>query len=118
MNTTAAATTGTFAQVQAAHEAGLITAEQAASILGIPSINRLAEVSVALFTDLVKDAGNWSGTPMVDISKEERGNLTQLKRAKLLSTQTDDGIAFAYFTPEGVAYAKALGLGEYLEGLY
>lgn len=66
--------------------------------------------SLALFLSLANDAGNWSGTPMVDISKEEKGNLTQLKRAKLLTTMTEDGVTFAFFTEAGRALAAEHGI--------
>ena len=71
----------------------------------------LTDASITLFKDLWNDAPNWSGTPLVEVSKEERGNLTQLKRAKLLTTTTSDGEVFAYFTDAGRAFASSLGLG-------
>jgi len=70
----------------------------------------LTPASEALFRELVDDAGNWSGTPEVWITKEQRGNLTDLKRAGLLTTQADRGVTFAYFTAKGRDLAKALGL--------
>jgi len=66
--------------------------------------------SIALFKYLWRDAPDWSGTPLVEVSKEERGNLTQLKRAKLLTTTVSEGNVFAYFTPAGHAFAATLGL--------
>lgn len=69
----------------------------------------ITEKSLQLFLDLARDAGNWSGTPMiggnVEIGTEGRGNLTQLKRAGLLTTFRYDGDTFAEFTDEGVALA-------------
>ena len=70
----------------------------------------LTPASVALFTALAEDAPNWSGTPMVDVSPQERGNLTALKKAGLLTTFTDAGCVFAEFTPAGAAYAATLGI--------
>jgi hypothetical protein len=70
----------------------------------------LTPASAALFASLVDDAGNWSGTPIVEVSREQRGNLTDLKRAGLLTTQADGGVVFAYFTVKGVEFAKSLGL--------
>lgn len=66
--------------------------------------------SLDLFLDLAKDAGNWSGNPPVWGTKEQRGNLTQLKRAGLLTTFTDRGDAFAEFTEAGQALAAEHGV--------
>jgi len=71
---------------------------------------KITERSKSLFISYAKDAGNWSGTPMVDGDKESRGNLTQLKLAGLLSTFDSDGIAFVRFTDLGVEYAASLGI--------
>lgn len=75
---------------------------------------KITEKSQELFKALAQDAGNWGGSPMlggnVVESKEERGNLTQLKRAGLLSTQKSDGEVFVYFTEAGKAYAATLGI--------
>ena len=70
----------------------------------------LTPESLALFLALAKDAGNWSGSPMVDVTPAQRGNLTQLKRAGLLTTFVDEGIAFADFTPAGIALADSHGV--------
>jgi hypothetical protein len=70
----------------------------------------LTPESAKLFRSLVDDAGNWSGTPIVEVSREQKGNLTDLKKAGLLTTQADRGCVFAYFTAKGVELAKALGL--------
>lgn len=70
----------------------------------------LTPESLELFLSLARDADNWSGTPLVDISKEKRGNLTQLKRAKLLTTHVDDGSTFASFTDAGRALAFLHGV--------
>lgn len=70
-----------------------------------------------LFLDLAQDAGNWSGTPLlggnVPATKETRGNLTQLKRASLVTTQVDEddrSCTWVIFTDAGKAYAKSLGV--------
>src|SRR3990167_835915 len=67
-----------------------------------------------LFIAYAKDAGNWGGSPLVggnvSDSKEDRGNLTQLKRAGLVKTETDEGNIWLYFTPRGKVYAKELGV--------
>ena len=73
-------------------------------------VSGLTAASEALFRTLVDDAGNWSGTPEVCVTAAQKGNLTDLKRAGLLTTQMDRGVSFAYFTAKGVELAKALGL--------
>ena len=74
----------------------------------------ITPASEALFRDLWEDAPNWSGQPLlggnVEITKEERGNLTQLKRAGLLSTFLDEGNVWVSFTPEAETYAVSIGL--------
>lgn len=70
----------------------------------------LTFASAALFVTLVDDAGNWSGTPIVEVTPAQRGNLTDLKEKGLLTTQADRGVVFAYFTAKGVELAKSLGL--------
>ncbi len=69
----------------------------------------ITDASLALFLSLADDAANWSGTPPAWVSKEERGNLTQLKRAGLLTTFVDEGDPFATFTPTGVTLAAEHG---------
>lgn len=61
-------------------------------------MKNITTASAALLKRLVNDAPNWSGSPMIDITKEERGNLTQLKRAKVLTTFVDEGIEWVQFT--------------------
>ena len=71
----------------------------------------LTPASLKLFTDLVKDAPNWNGCPLVYLNRAERGNLTDLKRMGLLETEDDgDGNIFAYFTKKGSTHAVAIGL--------
>ena len=75
---------------------------------------KITETSRALFLAYAEDAGNWSGVPLVGGnvggSKEERGNLTQLKRAGLITTFADEGQTWLYFTDAGIAYAATLGV--------
>jgi hypothetical protein len=70
--------------------------------------------SLALFLAYAKDAGNWSGQPLVGGnvggSKEDRGNLTQLKRAKLITTSEDEGNTWLRFTEAGKALALSHGI--------
>jgi hypothetical protein len=69
--------------------------------------------STALFIDLVKDAGNWNGNPLwggnVGGSREDRGNLTDIKKAGLVTTDMDDGCIWIFFTDLGKKFAKGLG---------
>ena len=65
--------------------------------------------SLKLFLDFARDAGNWSGTPCVGGnvggSKEDRGNITQLKRAGLVTTFVSGRDTFIEFTPAGKSLA-------------
>lgn len=72
--------------------------------------NTLTAASHELFMQLARDAGNWNGCPMVDVTPEQRGNLTDLKRSGLLSTFTDEGIVWADFTEAGRKYAAEHGV--------
>ena len=73
------------------------------------NIDSLTTESRSLFLDLVKDSFNWSGTPLIDITREQRGNLTDLKRCGLIKTQTDEGHTWCYFTALGREAASSLG---------
>jgi hypothetical protein len=73
--------------------------------------------SLEVFLAYAKDAGNWSGTPLVGGnvggSKEDRGNLTQLKRAGLITTQVDGddrSLTWVIFTAAGKALAAQHGV--------
>jgi len=76
----------------------------------------ITETSKNLFLEYAKDAPNWSGTPLVGGNvggtKEERGNLTQLKKAGLIVTwKSEDGPwTWLQFTREGVKFAEANGV--------
>lgn len=74
----------------------------------------ITATSLELFLDYARDAGNWSGTPLVGGnvggSKEERGNLTQLKRAGLITTFRWDGEVWIDFTDAGKALAAEHGV--------
>jgi hypothetical protein len=75
---------------------------------------QITERSKELFLDYAKDAGNWSGTPCVGGNvggtAEDRGNLTQLKQAGLITTFKSDGDLWVSFTDLGVAYALENGI--------
>lgn len=66
--------------------------------------------SLTLFLELAKDAGNWSGTPLLAGSASDRGNVTQLKAAGLITTLTDRGETFVCFTSTGQALAAQHGI--------
>jgi hypothetical protein len=74
---------------------------------------KITEKSLALFLAYAHDAGNWSGMPLVGGnvggSKEDRGNLTQLKRAGLIQTTLDEGNTWVIFTEAGKALAAQHG---------
>lgn len=77
----------------------------------------LTEESKALFIEMVKDAGNWGGTPIVggggniESTPATRGNLTDLKKKGLITTFVDDRRdTVVEFTEAGKAYAAEIGL--------
>jgi len=74
----------------------------------------ITQTSLDLFLAYARDAGNWSGTPLVGGnvggSKEDRGNLTQLKRAGLITTDKSDGETWVNFTTAGIALAAKHGI--------
>lgn len=57
----------------------------------------ITPASLKLLTGFVNDAPNWSGSPMVDVTPAEKGNLTQLKKAGFLHTFRDEGIDWVVF---------------------
>lgn len=75
---------------------------------------QITERSKALFLEFARDAGNWSGQPLVGGnvggSKEDRGNITQLKKAGLITTSVSDGLTWIAFTASGILYARAEGV--------
>lgn len=74
----------------------------------------LTPASLALFLAYANDAGNWSGTPLIGGNvggkKEERGNLTDLKRKGLITTFRDEGCDWLSFTEAGIAFAAEQGV--------
>lgn len=75
---------------------------------------KISPRSQEVFVAYAKDAGNWNGMPLVGGnvggSKEERGNLTQLKRAGLITTTVDEGCTWMIFTDAGIEFAKEFGV--------
>jgi len=78
------------------------------------TIPNITEKSKELFVAYAKDSGNWDGTPLVGGnvggSAEDRGNLTQLKQAGLITTFRDEGCTWLSFTDAGREFAKQLGV--------
>lgn len=72
--------------------------------------SNLTQDSLNLFLTLADDAANWCGQPLIDITKEQRGNLTDLKKKNLITTFRDEGCDWANFTAEGIALAAANGI--------
>lgn len=68
----------------------------------------LTEATENLFKALWNDKDNWSGMPLFDGTKEERGNLTHLKRAGLVTTMVDDGCTFVIFTKAGEEFGNVI----------
>ncbi len=70
----------------------------------------LTSASFKLFIRLAQDAPNWMGQPIIDITAAQRGNLSDLKKKKLITTFRDEGCDWAIFTPEGIALAAHHGI--------
>lgn len=72
----------------------------------------MTEASQKLFRFYSKDASNWSGNPYLggnrDFTKEDRGNLTHLKKLGLLTTTRDEFGEYITFTEDGKKLAKEL----------
>lgn len=62
-----------------------------------------------LFISFLEDAPNWNGQPLLDITKEQRGNLSDLKRKGLVETFSDEGCDWVDFTTAGITFAAELG---------
>jgi hypothetical protein len=74
----------------------------------------ITETSLKVFLAYADDAGNWNGTPLVGGNvggdKAERGNLTQLKVAGLITTDIEEGNTWLFFTDAGKALAAQHGI--------
>lgn len=70
----------------------------------------MTPATMKLFEMLCVDAPNWSGSPLIggnfDFGKAERGNLSDLKKRGLV---TSDG-EYVDFTEAGIALARELGI--------
>ena len=75
--------------------------------------NPLTAEATKFFLSLAADSGNWNGTPLLDITKEEqKGYLTACKKHGLLTTERDEDNArcyWAFVTDKGRELAKQLG---------
>jgi len=69
----------------------------------------LSPASLALFLEYAKDAENWNGQPLVGgnvaTTPQDKGYLTQLKTAGLISTFKEDDCVWLDFTEAGKALA-------------
>lgn len=74
----------------------------------------LTPASLALFLAYAKDAANWSGNPLVGGnvggSKQDAGNLTDLKKHRLLVTFESDHESWVRFTEAGIELAVKHGV--------
>lgn len=74
----------------------------------------ITAASLVVFLDYANDAGNWGSTVLVGGNvggtKAECGNLTQLKRAGLITTSSDEGEVWLSFTADGKALAAEHGI--------
>lgn len=77
----------------------------------------LTYASKDVFIAYAKVASNWNGEPLVGgavvSTASTRGHLTALKKARLITTFTDEGNTWMQFTELGVAYAEWLGIAIY-----
>lgn len=72
----------------------------------------LSTAARALFAMIVEDAHDWSGNPgpNIDLTPEEKGHFTALKKADVLRTDRDEGINWITFKPGAEELAKDMGL--------
>jgi len=70
---------------------------------------------ISRFLDYARDAGNWSGTPLIGGNvggdPEDKGYLVNMKKAGLITTfREDDGTFWLIFTIAGREFAHAHGV--------
>jgi hypothetical protein len=84
------------------------------ALAGDRKMTNITETSLAVFFAYAADAVNWNGQPLVGGnvggSKEERGNITQLKKAGLITTEIDEGCTWLQFTANGKTLALEHGI--------
>lgn len=70
----------------------------------------LTKESRRLFKELAFDAENWSGVPLLpELTQQQKGNLTDLKKKALLAVDIDEGVEWVIFTDAGKNLAKSFG---------
>ena len=78
------------------------------------SVNEFSPGAIDLFKLIVEDAADWSGNPgpNLEFTKEEKGYLTKLKKAGVLSTVVDDAepIVWVTFHQPAADLAKELNI--------
>lgn len=93
---------------------GSVIAESVAPWNGKRAEPEITGKSLELFLAYAWDAANWSGTPPVGHnvggSKADRGNLTQLKKVGLITTELSDGDTWIHFTEKGHQLANSYGI--------
>ncbi|ART70536.1 hypothetical protein BTO20_20120 [Mycobacterium dioxanotrophicus] len=99
----------------AAHFAPRPTTDAGRISTTMPPMADITARSLELFLDYARDADNWGGTPLVGGnvggSREDNGNLTQLKQAGLVTTfNHDPGDTWIRFTEAGRALAAEHGV--------
>lgn len=76
----------------------------------------MTKESLRVFKMYAEDADNWGGTPLVGGNvggtKEERGNLTHLKKLGLITTfiEKEDNTTWIDFTDKGKELVVKLGI--------
>lgn len=75
----------------------------------------ITRASLKLFLAYAEDANNWNGMPLIGGNvpgdhRAQRGNLSQLKKAGLIRTEQDEGLAWIVFTAVGKALAAQYGI--------
>jgi hypothetical protein len=80
---------------------------------------KLTDASLALFLEYAEDAPNWGGSPWVSagnvwLTKEQRGNITDLKKKGLVEIGDSEGLGksrdqYLIFTEAGIALARSHG---------
>jgi len=73
-------------------------------------IMNITDKSLEVFASYAEDAINWDGVPLLSGDAAERGNITQLKKAGLIETATDEGCTWIHFTDDGKALAESMGI--------
>ena len=70
-------------------------------------MNTMTAETKALLNNLIDESEDYDGYAIVDLSKERRGNLTDLKKRGYVTTFVDEGITWAKVSDEGIKAAQA-----------